>query len=432
MDPLALELNQKLRQLSPSTYDLLSELGKKLFFPKGIVYQSTLADSQAKKINATVGIATVAKQVIYLDCINNNFSNFKANDIYPYAASTGKDELRKLWKKRILDNNPSINYSISLPIVTQGMTHGISILGNLFADKETTVIVPNLAWDNYEFTFKTVFNSSIATYNFYKNQGFNLECLKLLISSPKVGNKLLLFLNFPSNPTGYTPTINEANKIRDILIEVANQGKKILVVCDDSYFGLFYDKNTIQESIFTYLAGQHQNIIVAKVDGITKEFFSWGFRVSFLSIAIKTEDPEAVYQILEQKIRGSIRAFLSSVSHPIQTIMINALKNPLLEQERLEKNKILAVRYEKIKQIVFKEEYQQQWHVYPFNSGYFFCLHLKKVSAKKLWELLLKEEKVGLIYFGDKDIRIAYSSVDLDFLENLVEIIYKYCQKLSS
>jgi len=58
MNPLATELNDIIRKANPDIYEMLSNVGKHLFFPKGILSQSAEAKEKAHKFNATIGMAT--------------------------------------------------------------------------------------------------------------------------------------------------------------------------------------------------------------------------------------------------------------------------------------------------------------------------------------------------------------------------------------
>jgi len=55
----------------------------------------------------------------------------------------------------------------------------------------------------------------------------------------KEKGKVVIILNFPNNPSGYMPTVEEGKKLADGLIEIAEKGIKLVVVTDDAYFGLF-------------------------------------------------------------------------------------------------------------------------------------------------------------------------------------------------
>lgn len=114
----------------------------------------------------------------------------------------------------------------------------------------------------------------------------------------------MVLLNFPNNPTGYTPTVAEGDEIVAALKEVADAGLKLVVVTDDAYFGLFFE-DSLHESLFGKLAGISPNLLAVKVDGATKERYVWGFRVGFITYAHASDK---VLAALEQKTMGIIRA----------------------------------------------------------------------------------------------------------------------------
>ncbi|HAD04865.1 MAG TPA: hypothetical protein DCF93_09690, partial [Desulfuromonas sp.] len=68
MNPLAKELNDLIAQHNPHVVEMLSDLGKNIFFPKGILTQSAEAKDKAHKYNATIGIATENGGPMYLKC----------------------------------------------------------------------------------------------------------------------------------------------------------------------------------------------------------------------------------------------------------------------------------------------------------------------------------------------------------------------------
>ena len=58
LNPLARELNAELERSSPAVLAMLSPLGRRLYFPRGILSQSAEASERAHRFNATIGIAT--------------------------------------------------------------------------------------------------------------------------------------------------------------------------------------------------------------------------------------------------------------------------------------------------------------------------------------------------------------------------------------
>ena len=55
MNTIAIQLNNIIKQDNPYIMEMLSELGRNLFFPKGILSQSAEAKAKAYNINATIG-----------------------------------------------------------------------------------------------------------------------------------------------------------------------------------------------------------------------------------------------------------------------------------------------------------------------------------------------------------------------------------------
>ena len=66
----------------------------------------------------------------------------------------------------------------------------------------------------------------------------------------------------------------------------------------------------------------------------------------------------------------------------------------------------------KVHEILSAPEYADVWEPYPFNAGYFMCLKLKRLDAEVYRKHLLQEHGIGVIADGDRDVRIAFSSVD--------------------
>ena len=133
-------------------------------------------------------------------------------------------------------------------------------------------------------------------------------------------------LNFPNNPTGFTPNENHAKQIVDVIKKSAESGKNIVVFLDDAYFGLVYEKGVFKESIFSYLADIHENVLAIKLDGATKEDYVWGFRTGFITFGIKgkRESQKDLYSALENKTAGAVRGNISNAPHISQSLVLMA------------------------------------------------------------------------------------------------------------
>ena len=431
MNSLAKQLNDTLNKENPHIGEMLSSLGKAIYFPKvGILSQSAEAKTKASKFNATIGIATEGGKPMHLEVIQETLSAYEPKDIYEYAPPAGKPELRSAWKAKMIKDNPSLaSKSFGNPIVTNALTHGLSIVADLFADADDAVIIPNKNWENYELTFGVRRGSVIVEYPLYNDaMKFNSAGLREAIFAQKDKGKAIVILNFPNNPTGYTPGPQEGQEIVEVLKEAAEAGINVVAVTDDAYFGLFFE-DSLQESLFSQLADLHPRILPVKVDGATKEEYVWGFRVGFITYASSSAD---ILSALEQKTLGIIRSTISSGPHPSQTFVLRALQSPLFEEQKQQKFDIMKGRANRVKQLLDSGRYGDTLQYYPFNSGYFMCLKLDSVPAETVRLHLLNEYGIGTIALGETDLRVAFSCIEEEYLEELFDTIYKAVSELSA
>ncbi|WP_442900413.1 aminotransferase class I/II-fold pyridoxal phosphate-dependent enzyme [Geoalkalibacter sp.] len=434
MNPLAAELNEMLAQHNPHVLESLSNLGKNLFFPKGILTQSAEAKEKAHKFNATIGIATEKGGPMYLPCIHEKLSGFDPKDIYPYAPPAGRLDLRNLWREKMLAENPSLQGKhFSTPIVTNALTHGLSIVADLFMDPGDHVVLPDMLWGNYNLTFATRCGAIVKKHpTFTVAGGYDIEAFKVqLRNTAEEKGKAIVLLNFPNNPSGYTPTVAEGDALVAAILEVAESGCNIVAVTDDAYFGLFFE-DSLKESLFGKLANKHPRVLAVKLDGATKEEYVWGFRTGFITFADGHEYENApVITALEKKTLGIIRATISNCPHPSQTFVLEALKSPKFQKQKEEKYKVMKGRALKVKKVLDSGKYDKAWDYYPFNSGYFMCLKLKTVDAEKLRVHLLDKYGVGTISINKTDLRIAFSCIEEGDIPELFDIIYQGVQDLA-
>jgi aspartate/methionine/tyrosine aminotransferase len=412
LHPLAQVANEALEKDCPAVFSMLSARGKRFFFPaKGILAQSGEAKQKAKSANATIGIATEGGTPMHLGVVSKYFQGLTPSEIFDYAPSYGKPDVRTAWAKKQRQETPSLgDHPTSNPVVTNALTHGIGLVGDLFIDPGDPVLTPDLRWENYDLGWETRLEAQFNFFPFFdeKLTGFNLPGFTAALAKFR-GKKLVVSLNFPNNPSGYTPTRAEMDGIARALTAEAEAGTRLVVAVDDAYYGMFYDEACDKESVFGKLAKASNNLLAVKIDGATKEEFVWGLRVGFLTFSVKNGTP-AVYKALEDKTAGLIRGYVSNISNPGQSVVLKALNDPDFRKQQAEKVAVLRARAAIAGRESTKAEYQDCWDVYPFNSGYFMCVRLKGVDADAVRMKALEESGVGTIALGKTDLRIAFSS----------------------
>ena len=352
---------------------------------------------------------------LVMDCFRKTVDLDKR--AFLYAGSFGLPKLREAWRAMEFVKNPSLKgKTFSNPVVTNALTHGIRICAELFAGPSDTLVCPDLFWDNYELIFKEAVGCKVELFNTFKKGAFDADAMKKALLAP--GKKKILILNFPNNPTGYTATLADAKKIVSAVKAVAAKGKKIVVLCDDAYFGLVYEKGVHGESLFAEFSDLHRNVLAVKLDGTTKEDYVWGLRVGFISFAFKGATADQL-KALEAKAAGDVRSGISNVTSIGQHLAIRAFEDPGYAAQKREKFSVLKTRYNQIRVILKAHpEYRKHFEPMPFNSGYFMCVKPIGVDAEKVRRHLVEKYSVGTIVLSGL-IRLAFSTVPMEKLDKL-------------
>ena len=390
MNP-AHHLNQILRTEYPAAEALLTEFGKRLYFPKGVPAQA--ADAKDCVFNATIGqLKDDDGQPLPLPIMAQKFQNLSSDEVFLYTPQGGRKDLRDAWGKRITSSFPTVA-QLSTPVVCCGLTHGLSICADLFIDNDTDVILPSPRWGNYDMVFGTRRMGRIRNYTTMSgNQsdprtwGFNLKGLEEQLS--KVSRKGFLVINTPSNPGGYTPTEEEVD---ELVALISRHPYPLCILLDEAYLGMEWESSSYQYSLFTKL--QHldkSRFLLLKVDGATKELFFFGGRIAFVSANISGLGAAA----LEEKFIACIRSTVSALPSPSQALVYAALTDPSLESQIQEIRSVLRERY-----ATLKHELQHSSLLYwPFNSAFFALIHSPQDPEQTRRRLL--ERGVGLVSFS--------------------------------
>jgi len=436
LNPLAEGLNQRLAAAAPEVLAMLSALGRRLYFPKGILSQSAEARQRGHRFNATIGIATEGGEPMHLASITRYLRDLDPAEAVNYAPPAGRPGLRERWWEKLLKENPSLGGKrCGLPIVTSAITHGLSLVGDLFVERGDVLVLPDKLWGNYRLTYEVRLGARIATYPFYAGSGFDCEGFARALAEAAEGReKIVVLLNFPNNPTGYAPTPSEGDAIVSALERQAERGTRVVAVLDDAYFGLFYHLGgaSMTESLFGRLANCHPNLLAVKLDGATKELFVWGLRCGFLTFGPgRADTADEVAAILDAKVRGAIRGGISNVPQLSQALVEKALAASSLDEERKAKHETLRARAEKVYAVANAPRFRESWNVYPFNSGYFMCVEVKGAEAEAVRLRLLDEYGIGVIATGPSDLRIAFSCLEVEDVEALFEALHKAIQELA-
>ncbi|MBN1801946.1 MAG: aminotransferase class I/II-fold pyridoxal phosphate-dependent enzyme [Candidatus Lokiarchaeota archaeon] len=438
-------------------WDAFSDLGRRIFLPEGIFYWSGRAKKEAE-LNATIGSAygyerdfieggTEEWLPCYLDAIKP-YSNLKIDSLVPYASIGGVQAIREIWKKWIIkkslydilnekDKLGLLEKYTTTPIVTQGVTNGIFLCCSLFLSPSEYIISPNKRWGNYDNIINKFLGANIKSFEFFVNQEINLQGMKdVILDVAKYQEKIIIILNFPNNPTGYTPKRAEIEKIVNTLKESQKQIKKpIIVLVDDAYEPYVYNEGEISRSLFYDLIEVQEDVIPIKLDGITKELLIYGGRVGFATFGLKPawvnndEELEVLKEELNNKLEGITRSTISNTNHFYQALTVQIFQDKGMDdivKERDKVRRLLKSRYKKINEELSSLELPDI-SIDPNSGGFFLFINLNpnKIKASEFADHLLKKYKIGVIPIEKLNdningIRIAYASIDLEKISEFV------------
>ena len=415
----------RLREVLCSTplWGVLSAYGQRCYFPNGIVEQSNQAAQEAGEANATAGVALKQARHMTLSYLQDAVG-IDTDKLVAYAPTAGDPMLRQAWKRLLIKHNPSIqDKNFSLPVVTSGLTHALSLAADLFIDVDDTLILYEPCWDNYRLMFEQRYRAAVRGLPLFRNDALNIEGLASELAACD-RQKIVVLLNFPHNPTGYTPELEEQHALVQALVTCAKHGRHIVVLIDDAYFGLFHNASAARESIFAMLCDAHEHIIALKCDAATKESLVWGFRIGFITYGYRGITQEAT-AAMEQKLKGAVRSSISSCSRIGQTLLLQALGDERYEHDVRLVHQEMALRYELMQSAL--QSHIHQWDLLrplPSNSGYFVTLQCT-YDTEQLRLHLLKKHAIGTVSLYPCYLRIAYSGLDRQKIDAFVDTVYQ-------
>lgn len=419
-------LNQTLEREAPAVAAALSPLGRRAFYPPDIPFQA--AQARGKKYNATIGqITDGAGRILALPTIAaalDRLSDEDRNRALLYSPIEGIAELRERWQKwQAPSPSPVAGGKVpasSVPIVTCGLAHALALTADVFAGPGRKVFIPAPFWGNYRQVYGVRTGAEVVAVPAFPGYRFDPRALAVAISQLPTGEPAVALLNIPANPTGYSPTPEERRALAASLLWEAEK-RPIVVVCDDAYAGLVYEQGIPTESLFWDLAGRSPNLIPLLVTGSTKELVFFGGRVGFLTLPWASDSP--ITGALESKIKGLIRSGIGSPPALSQMVLLQALRKDDIRKEIAVVVGVLADRYRALRSELARAEREHgAFRVLPFNSGVFALVELPEgIDADRLRRHLLDNEDVGLVSIGEKYLRIAFCSLAVEAVPELVK-----------
>jgi aspartate/methionine/tyrosine aminotransferase len=410
--------NAVLAAEAPAVWAALSDLGRRIYFPRDIPFQA--AEARGVSYNGTIGQITDGRgNALRLSGLENALSGLGAGDrntALLYSPMAGLPELRdrwRSWQRRGHEPKPPS----TLPLVTVGMTHGVAVAADLFGGPGRAVAVPSPFWGNYRQIFATRGGARVLSAPLFHGHTFNAQAIEEALAREPEGEPAVAVLNFPANPGGYSPTSGERAALLASLHRVADS-RPTVVLCDDAYEGLVHDDTLPRGSLFWDLAGSHPNLVAVKVDGATKEFAFFGGRVGFITFGFEPDSPSAA--ALEDKVLGLIRTSVGSPVTATQSLLLAAMRTGTAEQEIADLRARLTARHAVMMRALADLD-EGVLAPLPCNAGCFTLAELPAgLEPEAVRRHLLAHQDTGVIAVSPRYLRLAFCSVSSEAIPELV------------
>jgi aspartate/methionine/tyrosine aminotransferase len=334
------------------------------------------------------------------------------------APAAGWPELRRRWRERqrrgIAAAVPS-----SLPLVTAGLSHGLSLVADLFCGPGKAVAVPEPFWGSYRQTFAVRGGGRLLIAPAYREGRFDPLAAAQPLAELPAGEPAVVLVNLPSNPGGYSPAAGERRQLAASLLAAAER-RPLVVVCDDAYAGLVYDPEVPRGSLFWELAGIHPNLVPVKVDGATKEVCFFGGRIGFLTFGV--EPGSGAARALEAKVASLVSSGVGAAPPASQAVLLAALGDAGLESQTEAVRLLLEERWRVLREALEAADRERIEHL-PFNAGCFALVEVPArlgISAAEVRRHVLARWDTGLVSIAPRYLRIAHCSVAVEALPEMV------------
>ena len=292
--------------------------------------------------------------------------------------------------------------------------------------KRADVFVPEPDWPHYPGMIEDLEGRYHGFPLLNPQQTFNAEALAAGLQAMPAQGTAAIILNTPChNPTGYALTRADWQRVKDVVWEHADAGKRICLVIDTAYVDYYWERpQSIQQDIIMPLMPLHERVTLAIGWTISKTFLAYGQRLGTLLVIAGTSEQAAD---LQDKIYRATMATYSQCSTVPQLVIEHLHADPQkLRQVQAEREPIRAMLARR--NTAFEAALEQIGLVsLPGDGGFFRTVELPAgVSALEVVRRLA-EKRVAMVATGEQRLRIAICSVPeakmLPMCERIGEVV---------
>lgn len=358
-----------------------------------------------KVVNATIGsLLDDEGNLVVLSSVVDVLKSLSPVDYADYAPIGGTPEYLETTKRVAFGNYTPKSFTEA--IATPGGTGAIRNAIQNYSKRGDQVLTSDWYWAPYS-TIAQEIERTIATYELFDEDGnFNSNSFDLKVNellSKQDG--LVIIINTPAhNPTGYTYTLEDWDRILEILKNATKDGiKKITLVVDVAYIDFAGDSDKYREFL-PKLDNMPTNILVIIAYSMSKGYTLYGMRSG--AMICMTRDKEIADEfktVCSFSCRGTWSNCTRSAMVVLSSIYAEKLLHEKVDSER-EKYCDMLVRRGKA---FMKASEEVGLKLIPFDSGFFVtvpCDHAEEVGKE------LQKSGIFTVPIG-KGLRVSVASI---------------------
>ena len=187
-------------------------------------------------------------------------------------------------------NWPKSNSHISRPYFVPGWGGWLTLIRDYFLSEGELVLLPNYRWPNIDGIIMNKTKVPPAQINLiWQNGKMNITSISSAIKNAIESwrNKISLYLNFPSNPSGIKLSVSDKKILNAILVQYKHEDISIQLILDDPYWAFSvdnYDKTKVDAPLSYYIDTSNNVTVFELWSHGTKEAWVYGLRAGVLRV----------------------------------------------------------------------------------------------------------------------------------------------------
>lgn len=375
-------------------------------------------DLSPETVNATIG--TLYGEDGKLVALRSVFDHYDALDQRVKASYAVSFDGNPTYRKAVWDWLTQ-GTGLDLPhcvIATPGGTGAISMALGTFLARGESVILPDIAWGTYRLMAGEM-GLKVVSYSLFSGDAFDLgsvaECLEEVMERQ---GRVVMVINDPChNPTGYSLTTGEWEKLVELLNRTARKGPVVLID-DVAYLDYANDLAHCRDymKLWEKLSG---NVLVTVAFSCSKSLTSYGLRCG--AAVVIGQDAQAVRQA-EIVMEKAARATWSNTANAAMenfTWVVTENRTAFLEEKQQYIDLI-----QKRSQLLISEAEQCGLKLYPYQEGFFVTVTMPDNARRDNVHAELMARHIYTVAVN-RGIRLAVCSLPLAKVAGLAEKVMR-------